>query len=161
MKKLIVLFLLISISCQKELNFTRQNSDSDKRDAEKVTGAFFDNLLLNRTEQNTKLFSENFFKEIPKEELVDFLQNIEGSLGKVNGKELDSWQTNVVSGTSPISEYLLVYKVEREKYPSIESFYLVKDVNDSIKILNYNINSKGLLPPKTTENTEKKDSLNL
>lgn len=160
MKNFVFVFILILFSCKKELNFTLHNSDSDKREAEKVTAAFYDNHLLNRMDQNTRLFSDAFYKEITKEELVNFLHDMDAKLGKVKGKELDSWETKVVSGTSAKSEYLLVYKVEREKYPSVESFYMVKDDNDSIKILYYNLNSKGLEPTNLSENIEVQDSLN-
>ncbi|MFV0305967.1 MAG: hypothetical protein ACK5IC_10860 [Moheibacter sp.] len=133
------------ISCKNEFTIQRQNDEDDKREGEKVMDNYFDNILLEKPSENKLLYSEAFFKESSKEELQQQNQFIEEKLGKIEGKTLQHWETFVVTGTSSKSEYLFVYNVEREKYNSVETFYLMKEPSDSIKIHSYKIDSKGLL----------------
>jgi hypothetical protein len=144
-KKVIVLLFFILFSCKNDFHVYRNNNDSDKREGEKITGTYFDNILLEKSEENLKLFSDEFFKQTNKEELLQEFHFIEEKLGKITSKEIQGWETSIVTGTSPKSEYLFVYDVERVKFNSIETFYLMKDSNDSIKIYSYKIDSKGLL----------------
>lgn len=141
----IVLITFSIFSCKNDFYIQRKNNESDKREGEKVTGTYFDNVLLERPDENLKLYSDEFLEQTSKEELLKQNQFIEEKLGKVTSKEIQGWETSVVSGTDPKSEYLFVYNVEREKFNSIETFYLMKDANDSIKIYSYKIDSKGLL----------------
>lgn len=140
-----VLFILIICSCKNDFRIEKKNSNSDKRDAEKVMDVYFDNLLLDKQNDNLLLFSKEFFKVSSKEKMIEENEFIQNKLGKVLGKELKHWETSVVSGTNPKSEYLLVYNINREKYNSSETFYLIKEKSDSIKIYSYKIESEGLL----------------
>ena len=125
----------------------RHNSYGDKKDGEKTVGTYFSNMILEKEELNKILFSKEFLNETNFETFLKNQQYIEQKLGKMLGKELESWETSVVSGTQSKSEYLFVFKVEREKHNSKETFYLIKDKNDSIKIRNYKLESEGLLKP--------------
>lgn len=138
-------FLLLSMSCKNDFYVQRKNNESDKREGEKITGTYFDNILLEKPKENLKLFSEEFFKQTSKEDLWKQFQFIEEKLGEITSKEIQGWETSVVTGTNPKSEYLFIYNVEREKFNSVETFYLMKEPNDSIKIYSYKIESKGLL----------------
>lgn len=102
----LILFLLIG--CKNEFTIQRQNQESDKREVEKVMDAYFDNLFLNREKENLIFYSQAYLDVSSKEEITEQNQFVEGKLGKVTGKELKHWETSVVSGTSPKSEYLLV-----------------------------------------------------
>lgn len=142
---LITVLFLIICSCKNDFYIEQKNKESDKREAEKVMDVYFDNLLLDKEKDNLLLYSKEFFTVSSKEKMIeenDFLKN---KLGKVLGKELKHWETSVVSGTSPKSEYLFIYEIQREKYKSTETFYLVKEKTDSIKIYSYKIESEGLL----------------
>lgn len=141
---LVLIFFLI-ISCKNDFYVQRKNNDSDKREGEKITGVYFDNVFLGKPKENLKLFSNEFFKEFSKEDLLKQSQFIDEKLGKITSKEIQTWETSIVTGTNPKSEYLFVYNVEREKFNSIETFYLMKEPNDSIKIYSYKIDSKGFL----------------
>lgn len=147
MKKYFWLVLITAsiVSCKNEFYVQRKNNDSDKREGEKITGTYFDNILLEKPEENLKLFSEEFFKQTSKEDLLKQFRFIEEKLGKLTSKEIQVWETSVLNGTNPKSEYLFIYNVEREKFNSVETFYLMKESNDSIKIYSYKIESKGLL----------------
>lgn len=148
MKKyfLYVIWIVFLISACK-FNTQRTNNYSDKNEGERIVGTYFGNILLERQELNKNLFSEDFFDEINYTTFLNNQRYLDNKLGKVLGKELKSWETSVLWGTNSKSEYLFVYKVEREKYDSFETFYLIKDDNDSIKIRNYKLESEGLLKP--------------
>lgn len=141
----IIITMFFIFSCKNEFTVQRKNNQSDKREAEKVMDVYFDNLLLDKESENLLLFSKEFFKVSSKEKMIKENELIKNKLGKVLGKELKHWETSVVSGTSPKSEYLLVYDIKREKFNSSETFYLVKEESDSIKIYSYKIESEGLL----------------
>lgn len=147
MKKYFWLVLITAsiVSCKNDFYVQRKNNETDKREGEKITGVFFDNVLLEKPKENLKLFSEEFYKQTSKEDLWKQFQFIEEKLGEITSKEIQSWETSVVTGTNPKSEYLFIYNVEREKFNSVETFYLMKEPNDSIKIYSYKIDSKGLL----------------
>lgn len=140
-----IIFLFIC-SCKNDFYMQQKNQESDKREGEMITGIYFDNLLLEQPHENIDLFSSEFFKITSKEKFIEQNEFIKNKLGKVLGKELKQWETSIISGTNPKSEYLFIYNVQREKYNSVETFYLMKDeATDSIKIYSYKIESEGLL----------------
>ena len=141
----ITLIIVSTFSCKNDFYAQRKNNESDKREGEKITGIYFDNVFLGKPKENLKLFSNEFFKEFSKEDLLKQSQFIDEKLGKITSKEIQAWETSIATGTNPKSEYLFVYNVEREKFNSVETFYLMKDANDSIKIYSYKIDSKGFL----------------
>lgn len=141
----IVIAMIFVFSCKNEFTVQRKNNQSDKREAEKVMDKYFDNLLLDKENENLVLYSEEFFKKGTKEQMAEQEKLIKNKLGKVLGKELKHWETSVVSGTSPKSEYAFIYEIQREKHSSLETFYLIKEESDSIKIHTHNIESEGLL----------------
>ncbi len=147
MRKVIYLLsiLVFFTCCKNDLFVQYKNQESDKRVGEKVMDIYFDNLLLDQRNDNLSLFSKEFFKENDKNKLSEQNRFIENKLGKVLGKELKHWETSVIKGTNPKSEYLFVYDVKREKYNSLETFYLMKEKTDSIKIYSFKIESEGLL----------------
>jgi len=146
MKNLILILVTLSFfySCNN-LNIKRQNTTTDKVEGEKVVNNYFDNLNLNKVDDNLKLFSSVFFDKISKEDFKKHCSIVDIKLGKVIDRKLLKWETNIVDGTNPKSEYLFIYDVEREYYNSKETFYLTKEATDSIKILTYQVASDGLL----------------
>lgn len=144
MKKLTLLVLLIAFSCNK-VNTLRKNTESDKIEGEKITQIYFDNIKLEKPSDNLKLFGKDFLAKISKEDFIKQSSIVDVKLGKVIEKNLLKWETNIVDGTNPKSEYLFIYDVKREKYNSKETFYLTKEPTDSIKIHTYNVESEGLL----------------
>ncbi|MNY82534.1 hypothetical protein D3C86_2247020 [compost metagenome] len=55
---------------------------------------------------------------------------------------IDQWKTESITGANTRTEYFYNYKVSRTNFDSKESFILVKE-NDEIKIVRYNVESKG------------------
>lgn len=147
MKKYI-LVVLVSVSflysCNN-VNVQRKNTITDKTEAEKVLNVYFENLKFDKKEDNLKLFSNSFYDKISKEDFQKDSGIVDIKLGKIKDKKLLKWETNIVDGTNPKSEYLFIYDVERENYNSKETFYLLKEATDSIKINSYQVESDGLL----------------
>ncbi|MCD9853917.1 hypothetical protein LUD75_04335 [Epilithonimonas sp. JDS] len=137
MKYLSVLLLLLMYSCS--FNTTRQNRESDKKDAEKITQKFFTLMKQNNREQSYELFSSRFFKVTNKEKLNDMFDWTQKEGGAFSNYSLSHWETLVVNGTDSRSEYLLTYYVTREKMNTEEIFSMQKE-GDSIKIVGYKIN---------------------
>lgn len=143
MNKIILLGLLITFSCNK-VNMQRKNTESDKVEGEKITQIYFDNIKLEKPDDNLRLFGKEFLAQISKEDFIKQSNIVDAKLGKVVERNLVKWETNIVDGTNPKSEYLFIYDVTREKYNSKETFYLIKETTDSIKIHTYNVESEDL-----------------
>ena len=140
--------LVIFVSCNN-VNFQRFNEEEDRIEGEKITNAYFDNLLLGDYERNVSLFSQGFFEHTSKEHYIHKCSFVENHLGEIVSRNLAKWETNVIEGAINKAEYIFVYDVVRENYTSTESFFLIKDfTTDSIKIHKYNIESQGLLIPE-------------
>jgi hypothetical protein len=139
LKSSMFVFLAISItSCNFNVNSTTENREEDKDEAEKVTLLFYAYLENNDFNKTHDLFSPKFIEVTNLSELDTIFIRSNRELGKVKNKELLNWETRVKSGTDPLSEYLLVYKVTREKHESKETIRLQKE-NNAIKILAYNV----------------------
>lgn len=140
---LIIGFLLILItSCQ--FNSFNNNSNKDKEDAERVTGQVYALIRLDDYAKTYELFSPKFLQGWDTTQLVDLLRKFDNKLGKVDSIHLDTWNTKVVEGSNPQSDYLLVYTVKRDKFMSKETFGLTKE-NGVIKIYGYKVESEGFL----------------
>ncbi|AZA77615.1 hypothetical protein EG347_08850 [Chryseobacterium sp. G0186] len=138
MKKL--LFLLISflfISCN--FNQTYHNREEDKKDAEKITGKFYSLLKKNNREEAFKLIDNKFFETTNKKQLNQMIDDINAECGdKISDTQLKIWETSVSVGTNSKSQYILLYRVERNIQNTQEKFTLEKD-DDSIKIVGYDV----------------------
>ncbi|SFO09310.1 hypothetical protein SAMN05421741_1202 [Paenimyroides ummariense] len=145
MKRLLILAILsLSFSCNN-LNVQRKNTERDKVEGEKVLNTYFDNLASNKREDNLKLFSEVFFEKTPKDTFLKQDSIVGLKLGKIIERNLLKWETNIIEGRRAISEYVFIYDVKREKYNTKETFYLIKEPTDSIRIHTYQVESEGLL----------------
>ncbi|WP_370899832.1 hypothetical protein [Chryseobacterium gossypii] len=131
----IILFFFI-ISCN--FNSINKNREEDKKDAEKITHQFYDLIKENNKEEATKLVSTNLFKVTPKDKFNQILDISSVECGVIKKYSLIHWETIVIKGNNPRSEYILVYSVKRTNKNTKEKFTLRKE-NDSIKILGYNI----------------------
>ncbi|MBP2619398.1 hypothetical protein [Chryseobacterium jejuense] len=137
MKKYILIFItFFLISCN--FNSTSQNREEDKKEAEKITERFYYFIKKNDKENAIELISKNLFKVTPKEKFSQILGSCSSECGEIKSYSLNHWETFVVKGTNPRSEYVLVYDVNRTIKNTKEKFTLKKE-NDSIKILGYNI----------------------
>ena len=136
----IILFSLFLSSC----NFNRTYTDRpiDREEAERVTVKFYYMLRDKKYNQTHALFSPRFIEVTDTSKLNNIFKTSDEQLGKIEDQTLETCKTNIVEGSNPISEYLLIYKVRRNKFYSKETIRLEKE-NDTIKILAYNIQSDG------------------
>ncbi|NUY80569.1 hypothetical protein HUK80_06660 [Flavobacterium sp. MAH-1] len=133
------LFLLILLSaCQ--FNSTYSNREEDKAEAEAVVEDFYAALRTKDYEKTVPFLSESFLEVSNKADLFQFYAKNDEVLGEIENYTLRDWKSNVVMGTNPRSEYLLVYDVKRPNYDSEEIFTLTK-IDDKVQILGYRVNS--------------------
>ena len=147
MKKLLCYLIICSLvfsSCNFNSHYTDKPLDRDE--AERITVKFY-YLLRDKNYNDTyKLFSPRFLEVTNTSKIEQIFKTSDEELGEIKDQSLVSWKTNVVKGSNPISEYLLVYDVKRSKFNSKETIRLEKE-NDTIKILSYNVQSDGFIEP--------------
>ncbi len=133
----LILIPLLFIGCN--FNKTYRNREEDKQEAEKITEKFYSLIKNNNRKEALKLFGEKFFKLTRKDQLNKMLNEINSSCGsKISDTKLTTWETFVSIGTNPKSEYVLLYKVNRNIKNTQEKITLEKN-NDSIKIVGYDV----------------------
>lgn len=137
MKYISIFFLLFFSNCT--FNTSRENREEDKKEAEKVTQKFFTLIKENNKQALYNLFSDKFFNVTSNDQLNQMLDIADKEGGKIKKITLSHWETNVVKGTDPKSEYYLAYYNIRDKMNTEEIFSLQKENND-IKIVGYKIN---------------------
>ncbi|TXI98631.1 hypothetical protein [Chryseobacterium sp. WX] len=136
-KYTLILIPLLFIGCN--FNKTYRNREEDKQEAEKITEKFYSLIKNNNRKEALKLFGEKFFKLTRKDQLNKMLNEINSSCGsKISDTKLTTWETFVSIGTNPKSEYVLLYKVNRNIKNTQEKITLEKN-NDSIKIVGYDV----------------------
>ena len=136
----VLLFSIIYLeSCN--LNYTRTNSEEDKKDAEVVANQFFDCLKKQEYQNTFSLFSKEFLDTSFKEELYKVYDYGKRNLGTLRETSLAGWETNVVNGTDASGTYALKYKNSYDSGIAVETIRLMKDKDDQIKIIYYHINS--------------------
>lgn len=129
---------LILISCN--FNQFYKDRESDKEDGEKITQKFYWELRYGGNQENIyKLFGEKFFEVTDRDKLTELL-NVTGQIGPVQEYNLAHWETLVVKGSNPKSEYFFVYDVQRGTEKTQETFRLEKDDSGMIKIVGYHVN---------------------
>ena len=140
--KILFLCFITFIGAGCNFNATYKNREADKQDAEKITSKLYSYIDSGKYNQTHELFSEKFLAVTDTAKLNQIFTTTYEKLGKIKDRKLQRWETVVVKGTTPISEYLLIYDVSREKYKSIETIRMLKE-KDIIKIISYNVNSDG------------------
>ncbi|OCA79866.1 hypothetical protein BBH99_05325 [Chryseobacterium contaminans] len=135
-KYTLILIPLLFIGCN--FNKTYRNREEDKQEAEKITEKFYSLIKNNNRKEALKLFGEKF-KLTRKDQLNKMLNEINSSCGsKISDTKLTTWETFVSIGTNPKSEYVLLYKINRNIKNTQEKITLEKN-NDSIKIVGYDV----------------------
>jgi len=133
---LIISFLLMSCS----FNQTFSNRESDKNEAEKISRKFYWELLYGGNQDDLyKLFGEQFFAVTSEEKLNELNLTSQNEIGQIQDYNLVKWETLVVQGSNPRSEYVLTYDVKRERGKTQETFSMNKEEGE-IKIIGYRIN---------------------
>ena len=145
MKKFCTCILLISVTLSS-CNFNSHYTDrpQDREEAERVTVKFYYLLRDKKYSEAHSLFSPRFLEVTNDSRLDELFKSSDDQLGEIQDQTLETWKTNRVDGSNPISEYLLIYNVKRTKFNSRETIRLEKE-KDEIKILAYNVQSEGFL----------------
>lgn len=137
-----IAYLLITSFLLLSCNFNQfyKDRESDKAAGEKIPRKFYWELQHGTNQDNIyKLFGEKFFEVTDKEKLEELL-SVVTKIGPVEEYNLSKWETLVVKGTNPKSEYLFTYDVKRGSETTQETFTLEKDKEGNIKIVGYHIN---------------------
>ncbi len=124
---------------------SRLNRENDKNDAEKVTNKFYAMVKAKKYDDMYDLFSFKFWAVTSVKKMNDIYTMTQNKLGDIVDLKLSDWQTKVVSGTDPFAEYQLIYHNHRQKFDSKETFVLMRDTDDVIRIVAYDIKSDGFL----------------
>ena len=142
LKPTIAILSLLIFACN--FNSTYLNRESDRDDAKKIGDKYFDFVKNSNYNASLNLLSDECLAATPKQKMNEIYQSVAKKLGKLQTVTLDHWETRVVKGTNPSSEYVLYYLNRYEKYDAKETLRLAKEGNE-IKIMAFNINSEGLL----------------
>jgi hypothetical protein len=133
---LIIAFLLISCN----FNQFYKDRETDKVDGEKIPQKFYWELQYGTNQDDIyQLFGEKFFTVTSKEKLAQLL-DVTNKIGPVQEYNLSKWETLVVKGSNPKSEYLFTYDVKRGTEKTQETFTMEKDKSGFIKIVGYHVN---------------------
>ncbi|WP_033958921.1 DUF4019 domain-containing protein [Psychroserpens jangbogonensis] len=134
---LILMIPIFAASC----NFSNEykNRESDRQDAEKVTAELFGFIKQSDFEKATTLFGEEFYKVYSKEDLVKIFESTENKLGELKSTELSDWNTMVSEDAIEQGFYNMNYNSEFEKGKAKQKITLVKNENEEIKVVGYNI----------------------
>ncbi len=110
-----IIFLFIALLPLTGCNFNQfyKDRESDKADGEKVPQKFYWEIRYGGNQDDIyKLFGKKFFSVTSKEKLIELL-NVTGKIGPVQDYNLSHWETLVIKGSNPKSEYLFIYDVNR------------------------------------------------
>ncbi|RZJ47727.1 MAG: hypothetical protein EOO44_22050 [Flavobacterium sp.] len=138
------LLIFIMLLCSCHLNNIYENEEAEKAAAEKVADEFYNFIKRQEFVQSEVLFSSGFYKISSREDLQILLNATNKLVGNYQSRKLIDWKTKRIEGSNPSSEYFLVYEVIYDKYPSRDTFRLVKE-DGEIKIFAYNVNSEGFI----------------
>lgn len=136
-KYLLILISLLLVSC--DFNKYYKDREEDKQEAEHVTARFYSLIEENNKPEALTLFSDKFFQVTDRDKLNQMIEDTQREYGKMKNYNLSQWETLVVKGSNPKSEYLLTYNVQRDTVQTQETFSLQKE-NNKIKIIGYKIN---------------------
>jgi hypothetical protein len=142
MKKFL-LFVTLTLLVSCSFNQTFSNRESDRAEAAEISKKFYWELSYGGNQDDLyNLFGEQFFEVTSRDKLNQMNLVSQNEIGQVQDYTLVKWETFVVKGSNPKSEYVLTYDVKREKGKTQEIFSMNKN-DGEIKIVGYHIN-KGL-----------------
>lgn len=133
---IILFFFLIQFSCT--FNGTYQNRESDKKDGEEITVAFYKIMQQGEYTKTYSLYTERFFTITDTSKLATLYYQIDSTCGSIRSYSLSEWKTTVVQGSNPNSEYVYLYDVQREYCKTRETISLKKE-NNNVRIMSYDV----------------------
>lgn len=135
-KLFFISFSVLLFSCN--VNGVYENRESDKKDGELVTTAFYRYIGQREFTKTYSLFTKKFFTITDTSKLSALYGQIDNACGKVNHFILSDWKTTIVKGSNPSSEYVFLYEVTREKCRTKETISLKKE-DQNIRITSYDV----------------------
>lgn len=141
LKLLLLLTPLLLSACN--FSSTYLNREEDKADAESVANTYFNFIEGQNFSATYPLFSKKFWAVVTKDKIQQIMQATEKKLGKLENTALSHWETRIIKGTNPSSEYLLEYTNHYHNADAKETLRLLKDDDGKIRIVYYNIQSDG------------------
>jgi len=132
----IVFIYLLLLSCN--INGTYENRESDKKDGEQINAAFYKLIQQRKFEKTYSLFTDRFFTITDTSKLATLYIQIDSTCGNIKDYTLSEWKTKIVKGSNPVSEYVYLYDVNREKCKTRETISLKKE-NGNVRIMSYDV----------------------
>ena len=131
----IIMFSFLFIGCN--LNVVEKNQEKDKEEALVTINNLREYLKNDNYEDAVTLFLPQFFKAMPKEELIKLFDLRKEKLGKYIDSEIIKWDTTIKHGTNAKSEYNFIIDSKFSKSNVQQRISLEKDVNGKILIYGY------------------------
>lgn len=138
MKKALLGLVLFSMtSCTYDNVYL--NREEDKNEAQKITEKLYYFLQQNNKDDAYKLFGNTFFEVTSKDQLSKIIEMAKKEYGEIQNDSLSAWQSQVIKGSHPDSNYEMTYLVKRTHGSTKEVITLQKE-RDTIKIIGYRVN---------------------
>ena len=139
MNRFLTLMLLALLFTSCKFNVTDTNDQFDMMAAQKITDRFYAATFTKNITGIDTLFSEELYKETPKDSVLKMFTNKNSEFGDLITWNLKEWKTQDVMGTDSRIEYLFIYDAEYTNIKTIETFYM-RNENNKIRILKYDVN---------------------
>lgn len=135
--------ILILMGCH--FNGQYLNREEDKSEAEMITNQFYTKIKNQEFNESLALFSDKFFEYSDRQELLKILTATNNKLGVLQSTKLEKWDSRVIEGSDPSSNYTFLYINQYEKFEARETIGLIKDDDGIVRIVSYNIDSMGFM----------------
>jgi len=133
---------ILLISCHANNQYI--NRKADKEDGEQVLKKFYTYIENDSLNACLALFSEEFLAVTSKQDLTRHFNKSKQKLGSLKSTKLKKWETRVVEGTDPMGNYKFVYEVQYVNSATSEAFELIRQKDNNIKIISYQVSSDKL-----------------
>jgi len=129
---ILLFFILFLISC------------GDSKAANETIDEYFKLIKDQNFEEALKLYSDSFFKKIPKEEWLKTLNMVHEKLGNYVSHIQTGWKSNSFAGTNGIKHTIqYTMSVEYSEYKATETL-TIQNFGDVYRIAGHHITSRGL-----------------
>jgi hypothetical protein len=141
--KLILLSAAVLLLVACKFNMTYKNREADKQAAEQVLTRLYICLENKDYKSADTLFSKEFYSVTTKDKLNEIFAMTDNKLGDIQDTNITEWQTEVVTGTDPSTDYVFQYANKYKYYEGQVLIHLRKDPDGKIRIVGYRIKSDG------------------
>ena len=141
MKPVLLILLILLVGCSPTASI------DSLPDAKKLANSFFEGFKKGNYNDLLSLYSDDFWKDMPKETWKKILPNVNYELGNIKECELISWNQKTQASTSGTGNFVtLQYTCKHEKYDSTITFSTKKPLSGGeTVIVGQNFSSIGFL----------------